>query len=554
MTKCRLLTAASLALVLAATIGSARAQYTDLYVFGSNGGLPTYPTYSGIMAQGRDGNFYSTTSENYLGGGGTAFRMTPTGTVTVITHFTDFPTSGLTLGTDGNYYGTAPYFGGPADRGSIFKINAAGTLTTLFNFVDAGLASSPPVQGVDGNFYGTTSSGGTVGDNGTVYRITPSGTFTTLHSFGGDPGSDCPVYYFVQGCINGPLTEGVDGYLYGTTVFGGTHNLGTVFRMTDTGTYTVLHNFDGAHGSIPIAPLVQGADGNFYGTTTDGGAFVGGLGRGGGVVFKITPDGTFTVLHYFTGGNDGSMPLTGLVAATDGNFYGGDTYGGPIDPSNPGVIYRITPSGDFTVMYAFDKHTEGSPQVTMLQHTNGKLYGSTNGGDTSGLGVFYSFDIGAAPFITFLPAARKVGNTVEILGQGFTGTTAVSLNGTHASFHVNSDTYLTATVPDNLLTGFITVTTPGGTLTSNKPFQVRPQITGFSPTSGAPGTTVVITGDSFTQTTKIKFGNGKAINFVLNSDKQITAVVPSGATTGKIAVTLTTGPASYSTTDFTVTK
>ena len=161
------------------------------------------------------------------------------------------------------------------------------------------------------------------------------------------------------------------------------------------------------------------------------------------------------------------------MQATDGNFYGTNNLGGDL---LFGVLFRITPTGTFTVLHNFDWNTGASAQTTLLQHTNGVLYGDTAVGGTGGGGdgTFYSFDLGLGPFVTFLPAAGGVGATVEVLGQGFTGTTAVSLNGAAAKFTVISDTYLTATVPNGATSGFITVTTPSGTLKSNKKFLITP--------------------------------------------------------------------------------
>ena len=122
----------------------------------------------------------------------------------------------------------------------------------------------------------------------------------------------------------------------------------------------------------------------------------------------------------------------------------------------------------------FEWNSGASPQVTLLQHTNGVLYGDTAVGGTAGDGTFYSLNLGLAPFVTFMPAPSEVGATVEVLGQGFIGTTAVSLNGAAAKFTVISDTYVTATVPNGATSGFITVTTPSGTLKSNKKFLITP--------------------------------------------------------------------------------
>jgi hypothetical protein len=125
---------------------------------------------------------------------------------------------------------------------------------------------------------------------------------------------------------------------------------------------------------------------------------------------------------------------------------------------------------------------------------------------------------------------------VQILGQGFTGTTGVKFNGTPGSLNVVSDTYLTATVPAGATAGNVTVTTPGGTLTSNHIFLVVPVITGFSPPSGPVGSLVTISGSGLTGVTLVKFGS-KSAAFTVNNDGQITATVPAGAKTGKISVT-----------------
>jgi hypothetical protein len=160
-------------------------------------------------------------------------------------------------------------------------------------------------------------------------------------------------------------------------------------------------------------------------------------------------------------------------------------------------------------------------------------------------------NIGAAPFVSLVRNSGKVGKMVEILGQGFTGTTAVSFGSTAATFKVVSDTYLTATVPAGARTTAVTVTTPGGTLTSNKAFRVTPQLTSFNPPSGPVGASVTITGVSLTQTTKVTFGGVAATSFTATSDTQVTATVPTGAVTGKIAIT-TPGGTAASATSFTV--
>ena len=534
--------------IVAVTIPAAHSQtFSVLYNFGTNSGDPTNPFYSGIIAQGRDGNMYSTATTGGAHGVGAMFSITPTGILTVPYSFDSpySPYSGLVMGTDGNFYGTTR--GAlSSDLQNVFKITPSGTLTVLHNLIGSyGSAPfAPPIQGVDGNFYGTTAEAGTY-NLGTVYKVTPTGTFTTLYSFDGTHG-EYPA---------DPLVQGTDGNFYGTTWQGGTFNYGVVFKITPSGKLTTLYSFDSTHGESPYDPLVQGIDGNFYGTTAGGGT------SNYGVLFKITASGTLTVLHNFES-PDGIYPYAGLVQATDGNFYGTTYLGGP---SSLGTIFTISPLRPYTykVLYNFGNTTGTGayPLVTLFQHTNGILYGDTfQGGGSAGVncavgacGIFYSLDMGLRPFAHLVSPSGKVGKSIDILGQGFTGTTGVSFNGTTANFKVSSDTYLTATVPTGATTGTVTVTTPGGPLTSNKKFRVTPQVLSFHPTSGKVGTPVTITGLSLTQTIKLTFGGVKATIFTVTSNTQVTANVPTGAKTGKIAIT-TPGGAAVSSGVFTVTQ
>jgi uncharacterized repeat protein (TIGR03803 family) len=187
------------------------------------------------------------------------------------------------------------------------------------------------------------------------------------------------------------------------------------------------------------------------------------------VIFKLTRQGVLTVLHNFGDRpQDGVNPYAGLVQGSDGNFYGVTPAGG----ASWGVIFKITPAGTYSILYSFDGANGAYPNGAPMQHTNGKLYGLTNRGGPDQLGVIYSFDIGLRPFVKFVLPRGRVGQTGGILGQGFTGTTSVILKGIPANFTVVSDTYIRATVPPDATTGYVTVTTPSGTLTSNVPFHV----------------------------------------------------------------------------------
>jgi len=556
-----------LAVFVVMLAASAHAQtYNVQYNFGNVTCDPLTPASSGIIAQGRDGNMYSSTATGgCFGSNGAVFKVSPKGNLSVVYSFNHaigdqiLAFSGATLGTDGNFWGTNE---GGDFGGNIWKVTPAGKETTFDVFggtkeVNGIEPTAPPVQGMDGNWYGTTNQGGNVskctynfGGCGVIYKITPSGKFKVIHTFDQANGAN----------PDSPLVLGTDGNFYGTTYHGGTvgkvfENAGVIFKVTPAGTYTVLYVFctvAGCHdGANPIGGLTQGTDGNFYGTTEYGG---GSTILPEGVAFKVTPAGKLTVLNSFctlASCKDGSSPFGGLVQATDGNLYGTTLGGGA---HNQGIIFQVTPKGKFTILHSFQDAT-GSlfgeyPEVTLIQNTNGILYGDTMNGGTSGRhqGVFYSIDMGLKPFVSMVAWYGAVGNTIEILGQGLKGTTAVSFNGTPATtFTAVSGTYLTAVVPPGTTAGLVTVTTPGGVLTSNRAFKVLPGIQSFSPPSGPVGTKVTIAGSNFTGATGVSFGGVKATIFSVDSDTQITATVPAGALTGKIQVTTPKGTATSAT-------
>lgn len=231
------------------------------------------------------------------------------------------------------------------------------------------------------------------------------------------------------------------------------------------------------------------------------------------------------------------------MQASDGNFYGATSAGGAKDY---GSLYKITSAGAFSVLYSFDNATGATPEVTLFQHTNGDLYGDTCIGGKYSRGVVYSLDTELQPFVRLLPTWGKVGTSIGILGQGFTGTSEVSFNGVSARFTVESDTYLIATIPTAATTGQVSVTTPLGTLKSNQTFIVLPSITSFSPTSGDAGDVVVISGGGLNNASKVTFGGVKATAFTVNSISKVTATVPTGVKTGDIAIVTPEGTATSS--------
>lgn len=237
---------------------------------------------------------------------------------------------------------------------------------------------------------------------------------------------------------------------------------------------TTLHNFDGTDGAYPDGPLVQATDGNFYGTTAGGGEHT------GGTVFKLTPKGTLTSLYSFCatdGCADGYTPQAGLLQGTDGNFYGTAEVGGT--DYYYGTAFRITPGGTLTVLHSFDSMDGENPFAGLLQATNGVFYGTTNGGGKGdcfdyGCGTIFEVSVGLGPFVKTEPTSGKVGARVVILGNNLTGSTAVSFNGTAATFTVVSSTEITATVPAGATTGALEVTTQTRLLKSNMAFRVTP--------------------------------------------------------------------------------
>src|ERR1022692_1065585 len=257
----------------------------------------------------------------------------------------EYPLGRLVQATDGNFYGTT-FSGGASNLGTAFKITAGGSLTILHSFTgpsDGGNPQGGLVQGSDGNLYGTAVGGGTNGE-GTVFKITTSGTLTTLHSFAITDGA----------APSGTLVQASDGNFYGTTYEGGTSNNGTVFKMIPSGTLTTLYNFCSqlscADGRIPYAGLVQASDGNFYGTTYQGGGAA-----DYGTVFAITPSGTLTTLHVFTGA-DGANPYAGLIQTANGTFYGVTKDGGSNCTGNGGcgTVFKLQLPPTLTVSTSGD--------------------------------------------------------------------------------------------------------------------------------------------------------------------------------------------------------
>jgi uncharacterized repeat protein (TIGR03803 family) len=294
------------------------------------------------------------------------------------------PHGPLTLGNDGNFYGTTANSGGGVNGGdgTVFRVTTNGTLTRLVLFTgpNGNGPSGGLTLGSDGRFYGTTAAGGLGGNGtgvGTVFRVTTSGAFSLLASFGNGDGIN----------PRAPLTQGSDGNFYGSTEDGGFYGYGMIFRVTTNGALTDLASFNHANGAYPHTALTLGKDGNFYGTTADGGASPAGY-TGVGTVYRVTPNGALTLLYSFYSDNNpnGTYPQAALTLGNDGNFYGTASAGGS---SGVGTVFRITPNGAFTRLVSFNNANGAKPEGPLTLGSDGNFYGTTPQGGIGGAGTVF---------------------------------------------------------------------------------------------------------------------------------------------------------------------
>ena len=318
-----------------------------------------------------------------------------------------YPEANLTLGSDGNFYGTTESGGASTNDGTIFKVTTNGTFATLVNF--NGTNGANPLAaltlGPDGNFYGTTEYGGnTIGNTnvngaglggGTVFQVTTNGTLTTLVNFAATNGA----------YPHGGLLLAPDGKFYGTTASGGPNGLpyGTLFRVTTSGALTTLTNFNNSNGADPIAGLTLAPDGNIYDTTQSGGS------AGYGTVFEWATNGTLATLANFNGTNNGVFPSTGLTLGPDGNLYGTTSesylfayvipgYGTIYYPfgnggsSGVGTIYRVTTNGILTTLVSFNNTNGAYSTAGLTLGPDNNLYGPATAGGAGGNGTVFEFD------------------------------------------------------------------------------------------------------------------------------------------------------------------
>lgn len=286
--------------------------------------------------------------------------------------------SGLAFSANGRLYGTTVW-GGNADSGTLFSVDLAGNETILHSFnptVDGLSPFAPVLVSGDGSIYGTAAAGGTYG-LGTIFKYDPAGNFTTIHNFGDRPNDG-----------NGPfstLVRDASGNLYGTTQIGGDSDSGTLFKLDTSLNETILHSFNGSDGLIPRSGVLRDSAGNFYGTTAFGGqTFC-------GVVFKIDSAGSETILHNLNCGTDGFNPWSTPIRDTAGNLYVTAAQGGQY---GNGVLFKIAPDGTETILHAFSgANGDGAePFAAVVMDAAGNLFGTASQGGDQNLGILYKLD------------------------------------------------------------------------------------------------------------------------------------------------------------------
>jgi uncharacterized repeat protein (TIGR03803 family) len=359
-----------------------------------------------------------------------------------------FAAGGPVVGPEGELYGMTQRGGSGcttkgrfAGCGVAYRLAADGVYTVLhqFNGTDGQQPTGELVRDAAGNLYGVTSFGGRArmcpifGGCGVAFKLAPDGTFTLLHAFQG--GLD-PAYPFggmiadaagnlygatSEGCFHrnvrgygciykiapdgtlsvlhrfqngadgsdpsGPLVLDPAGNLYGVTDIDNTANRGNVFKIAPDGTFTVLHDFTGAPGDVggPSSGIIRDAAGTIYGVSDDGGAF------NAGAVFSLAADGTERVLHSFAGGSDGRYPESGLTIDGAGNLYGVTTEGGSSGCAGRGcgIVYRISPDGKERILHVFHAVHGKLPVAKLAFDAQGNLQGTVTLGGGNGFGMVF---------------------------------------------------------------------------------------------------------------------------------------------------------------------
>jgi len=378
-------------------------QFVEKILYSFSGVTGGDPYDIGYLATDASGNLYGTTYGGGANGYGTVFELVNSSgsyTERVLYSFTNsggdgaYPYAGLVIDASGNLYGTTTA-GGASGVGTVFElVSSSGSYSEKVLYSFSGLSGgdgASPIGGLimdaSGNLYGTTAGGGAIG-YGTVFELVNfSGSYSekVLHSFAYSGGDGLYPY--------AGLIMDASGNLYGTTFFGGTSSIGTVFELVNSsGSYSerVLYSFtnSGGAGGNLYAGLIMDASGNLYGTTVYGGTY------GEGTVFElVNSSGSYNerVLYSFTNLGDGGKPYAGLIMDASGNLYG-TTYGG--GANGYGTVFElVNSSGSYTerVLYSFTNSGGDGlyPYAGLIMDASGNLYGTTFYGGTSSIGTVF---------------------------------------------------------------------------------------------------------------------------------------------------------------------
>jgi uncharacterized repeat protein (TIGR03803 family) len=375
------------------------------------------------------------------------FTVTTQGTKTIITSFP----SGYNLqswfigAANGRFYSAVEQGAAPAE---VFSITAAAGSRQTYSAQDL---VPILIQGLpDGKLLGTAVWG-------TTWYIATSDL----------NGRVTPVYQFPAGvqAATTALVLATDGNYYGVSL-PTTSTAGYVYRLIRSGTSTNIYTFPvKTFASSYFIPLIQASDGNLYGATPTGGA------NGTGTIYKLTLGGQFTQLYQFPPGKDWNP--TSLIEASDGNLYGAT-----LGINGYSRLFRITKSGQYTVLFAMNNPSaDGACQCDLVQGSDGIIYGTAQGGGVTGAGAIFAFDAGLPPPLPqplhVEPSSGPVGTKVLIWGRNLLSP-SVSFNGVPAAAVVSSGAnYVWATVPAGASTGPVTVTTPAGSGTTHGSFTVE---------------------------------------------------------------------------------
>lgn len=393
--------------------------------------LTRKPSQNGAPLQASNGKIYGMTRDGGSYDYGTIFSFDPlTNTLAIVHSFNNTdgndPQGSLMQASDGKLYGMTGR-GGTNDDGTIFSFDPlTNTLVKLFdfNYANGGEPGGSLIQADNGTLYGV--AGGGSNDFGTIFSFDPlTNTYAALHAFD-----------YTNGVSpEGSLLQASDGKLYGMTSYGGTSDDGTIFSFDiPTNTHTKLYDLDEVNGAQPFGSLMQATDGKLYGMTVEGGS------NDEGTIFSFDPLTNIQAKLYDFDYTNGSSPWGSLVQAGDGKLYGMTSRGGTIDD---GTIFSLDIlTNELTKLYNFDYTYGDRPMGSLLQAGNGKMYATTYEGGSGGYGTFFSFDPitnthALLHDFNYTNGAHPYGSLIQAANGKLYGTTSdgvTSGNGTIFSF------------------------------------------------------------------------------------------------------------------------